>query len=526
MTTRIRRMAALVLCAAALLLAARRALAGAPPTRPSQPAKVQITVSKETTYLLGPLNQDGTVNCVAALNERYSKGVSKDNNAAVLLLQSFGPQAIHKDVRQEILKQLKLGPLPEGGQYFVTLKDYAARKGGAAGEDLAGSLGKAMAGPWSANQRPQIAAWLKLNEKPLAGIVTAAKRTRYYAPLVALGRPDILGLPDPSLHREGCKALIARAMLQARQGDLEAAWGDLMAIHRVARLVAQSPTFLDRFVSVVSESTACEADLDLLHASKATPRQLRRFLGDLGSLSSLPDILESFDQFERIAVLDIVVACSRGTPSTVLGRVAQQDMGDLQPFDRISLDWDIVLKSVNSWFDRFTAAGRKESFAQRKAAFAKLDEDVQAVRQASAALVRDVPAGIAKVRAAARGDANAARKGLSRAFGNLMVGILFAWLERPIELYDEARMRLDLVRVGVALAAWRAEKGGYPAKLSDLSPAYIREVPNDLFTDGELRYTRADKGYLLYSVGPDMKDNGGRGPTQDSGDYDVAVRVD
>ena len=38
--------------------------------RPSttQPAKVNITISKDTTYITGPLNKDGTVNYVAYLN--------------------------------------------------------------------------------------------------------------------------------------------------------------------------------------------------------------------------------------------------------------------------------------------------------------------------------------------------------------------------------------------------------------------------------------------------------------------------
>ena len=55
------------------------------------PRKVPITVSRETTLLLGPLNADGTVNYVAAANELLGKGATPDNNAAIPLLRALGP---------------------------------------------------------------------------------------------------------------------------------------------------------------------------------------------------------------------------------------------------------------------------------------------------------------------------------------------------------------------------------------------------------------------------------------------------
>ena len=66
-----------------------------------------------------------------------------------------------------------------------------------------------------------------------------------------------------------------------------------------------------------------------------------------------------------------------------------------------------------------------------------------------------------------------------------------------------------LAVVSLALAAWRAEKGSYPDKLDALSPAVLKAVPQDPFTDKPLTYRRVGKGYVLYSVGPNMTDDGG-----------------
>ena len=68
-----------------------------------------------------------------------------------------------------------------------------------------------------------------------------------------------------------------------------------------------------------------------------------------------------------------------------------------------------------------------------------------------------------------------------------------------------------LLIVSLALHAYRADHGQYPASLKELVPAYLRAIPNDPFAvQGPLLYKRANKSYVLYSVGPDGTDNGGQ----------------
>src|SRR5688572_27461172 len=52
----------------------------------------RFTVGKETTYVSGPVDADGYINYVTALNERLKEGVTPANNANVLFWQAFGPQ--------------------------------------------------------------------------------------------------------------------------------------------------------------------------------------------------------------------------------------------------------------------------------------------------------------------------------------------------------------------------------------------------------------------------------------------------
>ena len=69
---------------------------------------------------------------------------------------------------------------------------------------------------------------------------------------------------------------------------------------------------------------------------------------------------------------------------------------------------------------------------------------------------------------------------------------------------------LALVQWGLALDVCRQRTGHYPASLEEARKLVGGELPSDPFTGGELIYRRRDNGYLLYSVGENRRDDGGR----------------
>jgi len=78
-----------------------------------------------------------------------------------------------------------------------------------------------------------------------------------------------------------------------------------------------------------------------------------------------------------------------------------------------------------------------------------------------------------------------------------------------------------------ALEAYQRDNGNYPATLDALAPAVLPELPPDPFTGKPFGYTRQNAGYLLYSAGPNMKDDGGKGkPWNPKADDYVIVRAD
>lgn len=70
----------------------------------------------------------------------------------------------------------------------------------------------------------------------------------------------------------------------------------------------------------------------------------------------------------------------------------------------------------------------------------------------------------------------------------------------------KAKERMLLLRL--ALRAFRAQNGAYPAQLSQLSPTILKTVPVDPFGAGEaLRYRKTGDSYAAWSIGPDGVDN-------------------
>ena len=76
--------------------------------------------------------------------------------------------------------------------------------------------------------------------------------------------------------------------------------------------------------------------------------------------------------------------------------------------------------------------------------------------------------------------------------------------------YERASQSENLAHLAFALAIYRAEHGQYPDRLDALVPKYAPEVPRDRFAGEPLRYRRTGADYILYSVGENGRDDGGR----------------
>jgi tetratricopeptide (TPR) repeat protein len=486
--------------------------------KPPKP-KVAVSISKETTYITEPLRKDGSVNYIAALNERTRQGVTLENNSAVLFWQAVGPAEIWEEIRDEYFKMLGIPTLPEKGDYFVDIEAFLAHRknseknGTAKPEeeaqvDVYEILDPAMKRPWSKQEFPVIAQWIEVNEKPMSLIVEASKRPRRYDPLV--GGESTIMITVPSLatgcFRHTCNLLVVRAMLRLNEGKVDEAWDDLLTCHRLARLLGQGPTTIEALVASAIEEIACAGDLSLLQNTHLTAAQATKMREDLNKLPPMPNIGEKIGIAERFTYLDNVSEYSRqglpglaGLSSINSYKYLRRTINLLVYYGKETpADWDVSLRMGNAWYDRTAEAFKTPTHSQQRESLRKITEELCNLEKT-----------VADANTVEKSILDNRRKGISEGLGQILIVIFGPELSITcIQVDERSTMRFELDKLAFMLAAYRADHGTYPVKLGDLVPKYIAELPKDICNDSELHYKQEPDGFLLYSVGNNGRDDG------------------
>jgi len=90
---------------------------------------------------------------------------------------------------------------------------------------------------------------------------------------------------------------------------------------------------------------------------------------------------------------------------------------------------------------------------------------------------------------------------------------------------DRGVTNLELLRVAVALERTHKANSRFPSGLNELQPVDGRDLALDLFTDKPFLYQRTNSGYLLYSPGPNQRDDRGQTVRSQPPGDDIAVRM-
>jgi hypothetical protein len=487
--------------------------------------KRKFTIGKETTYVTGPLDKEGYVDYAAALNKRLSKGITPANNACVLIWKALGPHPEGANMSPEFFKWLGIAEPPEKGDYFIDLTRYAREQRKIASYEAALSWAEqafpASQRPWTAKQKPSLASWLKANEKPLALVIESSKRSQYFSPLTPRrskkGTKGLINSLMPAVQkcRELGVALTARAMLRVGQGDSDGAWQDLLACHRLGRLVARGGTIVEGFVGLAIDQIACQADLAFLDRAKPQAKRLQKCLQDLRALPPLPGLAEKVAWGERFIVLEGLLLIERhGTDDPPLVGAGKPDKGKHSTPEDI--DWDPALHYFNLCCDRLTAALCKtDSVLRQKELVAICSEADAAISKAREAKT--------KLRLVLGGRQAARLRG--ELLGIIAAGLNASTVCRANQSFEHGCQIADNVVVAFALAWYQSDQGRYPEKLEALMPKYLAKLPQDRFTGAALIYRPARKGYLFYSVGVDGRDNDGHTNKDDPPGDDLPVRM-
>jgi hypothetical protein len=492
------------------------------------PGSSTFTVSPETTYVTGPIDKHGYVDYVSALNERLRGNIKPEENANVLIWQALGPHPEGGTMPPEYFVWLGVPEPPEQGEYWVGwqkfLKDRLGDEFLQRSDDLDQRQGRAMKWPWAVNDEPEVADWINRNRDPMALVTNASRRSDYYNPLVPKGRTEDWSpglweslLPNVQKCREVAAALVARALLQLKQRRMEQSWIDLLATHRLGRLMQRGGTLIEMLVGIAIEAIAGKAELVFLDKCEYSAQQIRKCWSEIRDLPAMPTVAEKVDLTERINCLDTLMSIVRhGTPYMErLASSTSQPSGGNQFRARLfthSIDWDPAFRNVNVWFDRCAAGARILDQAARKKEMDQITRDLKNLKLQV-------------------GDIGLIEKELmgpkqrGEMIGNILVALLIPAFDKVAIAAERTEQNLRNLHLAFALAAYHADNRRYPETLAELAPNYIDKIPDDLFSGHPLIYRLEGDGYLLYSVGVNGIDDGGQGYDDDPKGDDLVIRM-
>jgi hypothetical protein len=93
----------------------------------------------------------------------------------------------------------------------------------------------------------------------------------------------------------------------------------------------------------------------------------------------------------------------------------------------------------------------------------------------------------------------------------LIHSLMFAFSRTALSQHRYTQTR-DATLALIAISIAKQRTGAYPESLSELVPELLPALPLDMIDGSPLRYTIANGEPLLYSIGADRKDDGGRPP--------------
>lgn len=497
----------------------------------------RITVSRKTTFLTGPLDQRGNVDYIAAINARFSKGITPENNAAVPYWKAVGPKLIPRKFRKEFFRRLGIPPLPETGEYFrpwdLNAKDPDAKRNGRPVFRLANLYEKCTNKPWQAKDAPEIATWLKANTAALRTIERACRMPRFYTPVfVEITEGDFGVYPTGSgqfiakTARNVARAFHVRATLRMGSSNIDGALDDLLTLCRLSRHLERQPSLVSGLVATATRAMSFANLRTLLAATSLNRQQLGRLQRELRSSETSSAILRQFNFADRCYELMALRYVAAGKLQNI-DRFHFSWLGSgkkLQPLwqkhgRKVAtrmVDWNAVLRRLNAKFDQMAAISQNPDRPTREKAFKAMQARIAGRLAKKKAFAECLP-----------GDADdkANREGATAWFSDARAIRLLPAYKEAARAVDRDRTRDGLCRIALALAVYRLDHNRYPKQLSELKPKYLNQLPLDRCDGRPMKYRRAMRGYLLYSVGTNGKADAGRGPGDRPYGDDITIRV-
>ena len=332
--------------------------------------------------------------------------------------------------------------------------------------------------PLPAPVKSALAAFMQRNREALQFFAQGEQYEQSRYPIDLTKGSDTL-LPHLMGIKRGMQLSEMAAILDAENNDEKQAADDVLMTLALARSLKAEPFLISQLVRVAGVSLAVDALNQVVNRTTLPPESLSELSQ---AFRAVEDCDARGEGFNRSLIGEKVMVMAAFTKASIqeLAALAAQDTTEEQRRQMVQLlkqpgGLKVEQDYLETTFQQLLAA-RKEAFPERLKNAAVVQQ--RATETTNGALL------------------------LNNSWLTGYAGIISR------EARCLANVRLALA--AVTLEQFRAAHvNRYPAGLSELSPNYLNTTLMDPFDGQPLRYRKQNDGYVLYSIGPDLKNNGG-----------------
>ncbi|UCC23330.1 MAG: hypothetical protein JSW23_04565 [Planctomycetota bacterium] len=343
--------------------------------------------------------------------------------------------------------------------------------------------------------------WLLDRQQALEAVLAGSKKPYYWREYSNNNEESgVMGILLPSLSefRKLAWALLWRAQLRTEQGQYEDTIENITSCYRLGKHIKNEDGFLvEQLVGMAIEALAVQVLRDILGEHEMDSTTLTKLQDDFEQMIDDEDFTVSF-KFEKLAMYDVIQRCF--TEDRLGGGHLSLEGGFklfrvLEGLSPIRYDGDVKQRLLTSSLHiLFTHPNKQESREMADHCYAFWE--------------KIVPKTPAQIQAE---NIDIEKRTMELFKGNILLEIFAPDFGRINEVAHRRKTEVEATLTIIALLRYQQDTGSYPESLEELITAgYLEELPLDSFSDKPMVYRRTNGNFLLYSVGLNFIDDGGK----------------
>ncbi|MDT8303591.1 MAG: hypothetical protein RQ760_19075 [Sedimentisphaerales bacterium] len=275
-------------------------------------------------------------------------------------------------------------------------------------------------------------------------------------------------LPHLSGLRNFTRILCAKAYLEAKTGNPDTTWDMLTTQLKFADTLRTEPVLVSELRRMAMIRLSCEIIMKLCEIAPPNAQQSDDIQNHLKDFDDIRPLIHSIDA-ERLLIGEWAFNLTKDEMYKENLQYGTEDAGLLHKLIIFGITFKPLLLADHAAYLRFMHDGTR--FLERPYSPEQGEVMEKGVQKKRYIVTRILTPAIFKVK----------------------------------EIHCGMIAQLRIARAGLALLQYKQTENTFPATLEALQLPNI----NDPFSDGSLLYKTEGQGFVLYSVGPDQKDNNG-----------------